>query len=126
MLDLATPRCRTTRWAFVLLILVSASSCADSSPGRGGLQPASCVRNGVECPSGPGDSVPMGDGCNRCVCEDGEITSCTTLLCSDHAAAGGAAGGADVGTTGGEAGAIAVSHDGDTGIVQGGAAGMAE
>lgn len=33
-----------------LLILMSVSSCADSSPSRSDSQPASCVRDGVEYP----------------------------------------------------------------------------
>lgn len=118
MFDLATTKCPATIPVVALLILVSASSCADSSPSRSDSQPAGCVRSGVEYPSGPGYSVPMGDGCNRCVCEDGEITSCTTLICTGDGGAslggdGGASlggGGANLGGDGGAAGTTSGEH----------------
>jgi len=48
--------------------------------GMGGTPaPAACVVDGMEYPDGA--SVPAGDGCNTCECDDGMIGSCTEIGC---------------------------------------------
>jgi len=92
MFDFTKPLYSTITPTATLLLLVGAAGCADSDAAGGALEPAGCVRDGVEYPSGPGYSVPMADGCNHCVCEDGEITGCTTMACGGDAGSAGAGG----------------------------------
>ena len=80
--------CGWALWLALCLAMVGLMGCIDDtviereSDDGGASRALSCVVDGVEYPEGA--QVPVGGGCNSCLCLGGELTDCTLADCSSE------------------------------------------